>query len=109
MSRSWMQNPFKTHDVSDFPGVYKPMAQQRQQSVTSDKVKKDEDSDAASTSTSEPALTIESLRAEIDSDLAAGGHDTAYDRMLLQQNTLQPCMRVFGLESLPHHRQSKGH
>lgn len=26
-----------------------------------------------------PKLTLESLRAEVESDLAAGGHDTAYD------------------------------
>ena len=80
MPRTWLQNPFKTHDVSDFPGVYVPMANvPRHQSAASGKVKEDE-SDSASTSTAEPVLTIETLRAEVEADLAAGGHDTAYDR-----------------------------
>lgn len=73
-------NPFKTHDVSEFPDVVIPLAQaQRHNSITS-KEKPDDSSRASSDGQSGAALTVEALRAEVDSDLAAGGHDTAYDR-----------------------------
>lgn len=74
-------NPFKTHDVSEFPDVVIPLAQaQRHNSITS-KEKQDDSSRASSDGpVSSSALTVEALRAEVDSDVAAGGHDTAYDR-----------------------------
>ena len=87
-------NPFKRHDVSDFENVFVPLAQaHRSPSViaahdsklgTKDglPVTNEKDSEAAVvTSEGYSAYTIEGLRAEIDSDLAASGHDTAYDRM----------------------------
>ncbi|EKG18539.1 General substrate transporter [Macrophomina phaseolina MS6] len=77
-------NPFHKHDVSEFPGVLVPLAsaQHRRSSV----IEKTESPDGAgveeSTGSSEwsGGLTIESLRSEIDADLAAGGVNTAYDR-----------------------------
>jgi len=78
-------NPFAKHDVSEFPGVLIPMAQARRHSsivsVESKKLAEAGHADDASQS-SHPTgvLTIESLKAEIEEDLAAGGHDTAYDR-----------------------------
>ncbi|KAI4124842.1 MAG: hypothetical protein LQ338_004596 [Usnochroma carphineum] len=87
-------NPFKKHDVSDFDGVYVPLGQsQRHHSVVaahedrknslskdlSDEKKLESPSpDPGSNSYS--AYTVEGLRAEIELDLAASGHDTAYDR-----------------------------
>jgi len=73
-------NPFARHDVSDFPGVYVPLSQaQRHPSVEAahDEIKINRsDSDSGTWI----GFTIEMLRAEIDADIAASGHDTAYDR-----------------------------
>jgi hypothetical protein len=71
-------NPFKNHDVSEFPDVVVPLSQAQRRNTTSSKEKPD-DSSRASSDRAGSAMTIEDLRAEIDSDLA-GGHDTAYDR-----------------------------
>ncbi|KAL6713960.1 hypothetical protein ACLMJK_008454 [Lecanora helva] len=84
-------NPFKKHDVSDFPDVYVPLGQAtRHPSVVahhdqkngSISEKKDEklDDEAHSPTNDYSAYTIDGLRAEIDMDLAASGHDSAYDR-----------------------------
>ena len=102
-----MQNPFKTHDVSDFPGVYVPMENApRYQPNASGKMKHEDDSDTASmsTSTTKPVFTLESLRAEIDEDLAAGGLNTAYDRRLLQRYLMHTRIRLFEFDHLPHAR-----
>ncbi|KAL8713357.1 MAG: hypothetical protein Q9220_002556 [cf. Caloplaca sp. 1 TL-2023] len=85
-------NPFRKHDVSDFEGVYVPLANsQRHHSVVTahDERKKsivgDEQEEKQLESPSDPgnsysAYTVEGLRAEIELDLAASGHDTSYDR-----------------------------
>ncbi|KAL8951763.1 MAG: hypothetical protein Q9222_002284 [Ikaeria aurantiellina] len=85
-------NPFRKHDVSDFEGVYVPLASsQRHHSVVTahDERKKsivgDEKEEKQLESPSDPgngysAYTVEGLRAEIELDLAASGHDTSYDR-----------------------------
>lgn len=84
-------NPFKKQDVSDFEGVFVPLAQaQRHRSVVSAYDDKKDDQIGVTEekkleSPADPAngyssLTIEGLRAEIELDLAASGHDTAYDR-----------------------------
>lgn len=85
-------NPFRKQDVSDFTGVYVPLENsQRHASVTSarparkdikdgnlvDEKKIDRSPDP---SNGYGAHTIDGLRAEIELDLAASGHDTAYDR-----------------------------
>ena len=73
-------NPFKKHDVSEFPDVVIPLAQaQRHNSIIS-KEKPDDSSRTSSDGQSGSVLTVEALMAEVDEDLAAGGHDTAYDR-----------------------------
>lgn len=89
-------NPFKTHDVSEFPDVVIPLAQaQRHNSITS-KEKQDDSSRASSDGpVSSSALTVEALRAEVDSDIAAGGHDTAYDRKLMLSLRLLSVSRDF--------------
>lgn len=83
-------NPFKKHDVSDFNDVYVPLAQAtRNPSVVAAHDKKlggkvDKGLEAGVHSISDTdysAYTIEGLRAEIDLDVAASGHDAAYDRM----------------------------
>ncbi|KAL9021959.1 MAG: hypothetical protein Q9185_000830 [Variospora sp. 1 TL-2023] len=86
-------NPFKKADVSDFEGVYVPLADfQRHHSAVAtheaqknslnkdhfDEKKLESPPDAGS-SNSYSANTIEGLRAEIELDLAASGHDSAYD------------------------------
>jgi hypothetical protein len=81
-------NPLAKHDVSEYPGVLIPMAQaRRHSSIVSAKSKAAEagetmSDDASSSADGQPPmpLTVESLRAEVEDDLAAGGHDTAYDR-----------------------------
>ncbi|KAL8739137.1 MAG: hypothetical protein Q9181_000166 [Wetmoreana brouardii] len=81
-------NPFRKHDVTDFDGVFVPLANaQRHHSVVSahhDK-KNSQDGDFTDEKKVESpsaysANTIEGLRAEIELDLAASGHDTGYDR-----------------------------
>ena len=86
-------NPFRKHDVSDFEGVYVPLANsQRHHSVVAayddrkNSLTKDPSLDekglkiTPSPENSYSAYTLEGLRAEIELDLAASGHDTAYDR-----------------------------
>ncbi|KAF7191247.1 MFS siderochrome iron transporter 1 [Pseudocercospora fuligena] len=95
-------NPFAKHDASEFEGVLVPMEQARHNSVSEPdfipgrrssvasnaKVSSEKDPEKGSeqdmpTYAGEqagPVLTLESLRAEVESDLAAGGHDTAYDK-----------------------------
>lgn len=101
-------NPFHKHDVSEFPDTFVPLAHaERHPSIVA--AHKDMDkknlpstspiSDAGDSSDNEySAYTIEGLIAEIDLgmlsikgycgslitlkiDIAASGHDTAYDRM----------------------------
>ncbi|KAI4228367.1 MAG: hypothetical protein LQ349_006561 [Xanthoria aureola] len=81
-------NPFKKQDVSDFTGVYTPLADFRRPSSTKDHgdIKPGELADekkldvSPSPSNGFSAYTIDALRAEIDLGSAASGHDTAYDR-----------------------------
>ena len=102
-------NPFQKHDVSDFPDVYVPLAHAtRKASVIADPDKKmgfasespgDDRAGEASIGGEFSANTVEGLRLEIDQgtlaasacfflqtasnmtlDIAASGHDTAYDR-----------------------------
>lgn len=78
-------NPFAKHDVSDFPDVYVPLADaHRHASVVAQHEEMPEKSDGEAgvrPSLNYSAYTIEGLRAEIESDLAASGHDAVYDRM----------------------------
>jgi len=81
MPRLMFTSPFKNHDVSEFPDVVIPLSQAQRRNSTSSKEKPDDSSRASSDRVQTgSAMTIEDLRAEIDSDLAVGGHDTAYDR-----------------------------
>ncbi|KAG8533774.1 uncharacterized protein KY384_001515 [Bacidia gigantensis] len=99
-------NPFQKHDVSDFPDTYVPLSQaQRHPSVVDaygnnlaglapgtdgdkdyGKDIKGDDSPTKSGSFKNAAeggvdeLTLDALRAEIDADVSAYGHDSAYDR-----------------------------
>ena len=83
-------NPFHRHDVSEFEGVYEPFGQgARHPSVVEANEKRigekssvDVESDSrGSKENPYSAYTLEGLRAEIDSDIAASGHDSIYDRM----------------------------
>ncbi|KAL8888793.1 MAG: hypothetical protein Q9215_003820 [Flavoplaca cf. flavocitrina] len=81
-------NPFRKADVSDFEGVYTPLADYRRRSSANDRSdiksgelageKKLDVSPAPSNGYS--AYTINALRAEIKVESVASGHDTAYDR-----------------------------
>ncbi|MCJ1224687.1 hypothetical protein MMC12_001332 [Toensbergia leucococca] len=89
---SFFMNPFKKHDVSEFENVYVPFenANRHPSVVATHNVKfgsasgnmpnNDEIDGRPSPTYSESAYTIEGLRAEVDGDIAASGHDTAYDR-----------------------------
>ena len=78
-------NPFQKHDVSDFPDVYVPLAHAERRASSFQETKIDmkeskiDDSDG-SPSRDYNTQTIESMKAEIDMDIAASGHDTAYDK-----------------------------
>ena len=82
-------NPFHKHDVSEFEGVLIPFgdadrhhaviaAHDEKLGTKDGKPVEAEEGDASATYS---AYSIEGLREEIDADLAASGHDTAYDRM----------------------------
>ena len=77
-------NPFHKHDVAEFEGVYEPFGQgARHPSVVAANEKKfgeKEDIESDSKEGQYSSYTIEGLRAEIDSDVAASGHDSIYDR-----------------------------
>ena len=84
-------NPFQKHDVSDFEGVFIPLSQaQRHPSVapipgddSKPRLTSDSDEkgiDAGPSPADYGTTTLESLRAEVDLDIAASGHDTQYDR-----------------------------
>ena len=88
-------NPFKTYDVEDFSHVYVPLAnaprsksvvaenaRRRASVISADEKKAEADEKGVDLNgDSDPGvLTVEALRQEIDMDIAAGGHDTAYDR-----------------------------
>jgi hypothetical protein len=85
-------NPFKKHDVSEFPGVLVPLEQSHHsnasQPTNSEKAKKADDSDNepmrlesdASSGIVNEGMTIDSLKAEILADVAASESDTPYER-----------------------------
>ncbi|KAK5955457.1 hypothetical protein OHC33_003095 [Knufia fluminis] len=89
--------PFKEYHLEDFDSVVIPLGQaQRAASVVAEnqrrtaartpaeeerEAEKASDSDNGKDSDSDNAVaTIEALRAEIDADVSASGHDSAYDR-----------------------------
>lgn len=87
-------NPFTKNDHTNFPGVVIPLSEARRASVAPPAGNEDPGADeknldkvgsaengAASLPETHP-MTIEALRAEVESDIAASGHDTVYDRML---------------------------
>jgi hypothetical protein len=87
-------NPFKKHDVSEFPEVLVPLEQAPRTSNAShhsnnEKTKKDDESPSdqpmrldsdASSGIVNNGMTIDSLKAEILADVAASDTDTPYDR-----------------------------
>lgn len=84
-------NPFGKHDIEDFPDVFVPLAlaPRRESFATKEKDRASSDSRVDSDprddtithgSDRDGLLTLDQLRAEIDSDIAASGLDTAYDR-----------------------------
>lgn len=82
-------NPFAKHDVSEFPGVLVPLSQAQRHSSAVLMAKKKDDKEGLSPPSSEKGerrsstyniYTIEGLRAEVEADVAAGGHSTTYDR-----------------------------
>jgi len=85
-------NPFAKHDVSEFPDTLVPLAQaKRHASVATEKSDKAAEAgvpDDASSQASHQAgvLTVESLKAQVDDDIIAIGHDTAYDRKAIVIN-----------------------
>ncbi|KAF2260096.1 sugar transporter [Lojkania enalia] len=88
----YFMNPFKKHDVSEFPGVLVPLQQaahrnsivsQRRSSLTSQigKIaeKKERDDSSDSSSGIIVGLTLDALKAEVESDLAASERKSSYD------------------------------
>lgn len=91
-------NPFKKYDLEDFSGVWVPLAEAPPRhasvvaenkrraslvaSITTDSEKglTKKDTNRSTGSDDDATLTLESLRAEVDEDLVASGHDSVYDR-----------------------------
>lgn len=89
-------NPFKTHSVDAFPGVYVPLdesdprgpsAPEGQSSpiAPTEKDAKDDNTSVrppsdASSGVVNHGMTLAALKAEIEADVAASGTDTPYDR-----------------------------
>lgn len=80
-------NPFKKHDVSEFPGVLVPLEQggpRHGGAGTSISSKTETAADSASEGEGEATLcgvlTVESLREDVEKDVVASGVDSAYDR-----------------------------
>jgi hypothetical protein len=101
MPRTIFVNPFKSHDVSEFPGVLQPLDQapqrasiattQRASIATTEREKTDKDEEPkddmlrrpdsnASSGIVNHGMTVEALKAEIIADVAASDTDTPYDR-----------------------------
>lgn len=95
-------NPFKEHSADEYPNVVIPLAQaQRHNSVTSKEKPEDDSSRASSDGVVGTGLTVEALRAEVDTDLAAGGHDTAYDRKSSSHMLWLLTLRLCEISCLP--------
>ncbi|KAI9840576.1 MAG: hypothetical protein M1837_001515 [Sclerophora amabilis] len=79
-------NPFKKYDASDFPGVLIPLSEAHRYHFQTAAEKKDDKEHDKADPTGSPSrsgyspYTIEGIRAEILEDVAASGHDLAYDR-----------------------------
>ena len=97
-------NPFTRKEQSNFPGVVVPLANAPERSPSplqsdseikpSPDEKPNDKPDEKSLDRSDRSengvgpvpdgpLTIEGLKAEVEEDIAASGHDSAYDRMFL--------------------------
>jgi hypothetical protein len=88
-------NPFKRHDVSEFPGVLVPLDESTHRASISSAVPNE--TDKAKAEGSEPmrpasdagsgivnhGMTKESLKQEIIADVAAADQDTPYDRRFI--------------------------
>jgi hypothetical protein len=101
MPRTMFINPFKKHDVSEFPGVLQPLDRApNRASVSADPrtstapTEKDDKQDEtlrrpdsnASSGIVNHGLTKESLKADIIADVAASDTDTPYDRKATSQS-----------------------
>jgi len=83
-------NPFKKHGTPHYPEVLIPLADGHAPDAGDEK-------DAASgNAEGSPVhytnLTLEALRAEVESDIAVSGHDTVYDRT--SREFLRPFIRL---------------
>ena len=87
----FFMNPFHKHDVSEFEGVYQPFGEARRHpsvvaanderfGTKDGKADVESDSKEGDGEGAYSAYTLEGLRAEIDTDIAASGHDSIYDR-----------------------------
>ncbi|PGH00727.1 hypothetical protein GX51_05608 [Blastomyces parvus] len=84
----FLVNPFKNNDHSSFPGVVVPLAQAQHRNPSTTTNSGDGKSDnvaekGSSSSLSDQqysGLTLEAIRAEVESDVVTSGSDTAYDR-----------------------------
>lgn len=85
-------NPFKKHDAKDFPGVLVSLQDApRHPSIvrgyegkaggTDSSMDLDAEKGRSTMEEEYSPYTIESLKLEIEGDLAAAAHDTVYDRM----------------------------
>ncbi|WEW58959.1 hypothetical protein PRK78_004427 [Emydomyces testavorans] len=97
-------NPFRKNDATEYPGVLIPLAEE--ENGKSSDVEEDKKLDASlaekgssRTTQTSTTLTLDVLRAEVESDVAASSHDSAYDRLGVGGNL--PVDGALFLEFLP--------
>jgi hypothetical protein len=85
-------NPFRKYDVDDFPSVIVPLAKApRHPSVIAENKRRASRASIDSAANAEKGeksvdgsetaeFTVEQLKAEVEEDIVASGHDSAYDR-----------------------------
>lgn len=87
-------NPFRKHDVREFPDVLVPLRDAPRHPLVMQKYEekgrtgtgspeKDPERYPTRSSDEYSPFTIENLKAEIEEDVAASGHNTTYDRVYL--------------------------
>lgn len=82
-------NPFRKYSLQDFEHVLVPLAEGHRRPSQSDSNEKNEkkldkvgsEEDGSLTPEQYSTMTIDALKAEVESDIGASGIDTAYDRM----------------------------
>jgi len=72
--------PFKRYHLEDFDSVVIPLGQAQRAESAGEEEREAEKRASDKDSLDSAVTNLEALRAEIDADVSASGHDSAYDR-----------------------------